>query len=86
MTMTEQHIDERLISVLEKVSDPEIPVLSIMDMGVVNSRSEHFSPNLRHAHILKRHRMLANFQPTLSVLDRWSAEFRTDPGIPLVVC
>ena len=39
MTMTEQHIDERLISVLEKVSDPEIPVLSIMDMGVVRSAS-----------------------------------------------
>ena len=37
--MTEQHIDERLISVLEKVSDPEIPVLSIMDMGVVRSAS-----------------------------------------------
>ena len=39
MIMTEQHIDERLISVLEKVSDPEIPVLSIMDMGVVRSAS-----------------------------------------------
>ena len=30
-----QHIDQRLYSILEKVSDPEIPVLSIMDMGVV---------------------------------------------------
>lgn len=28
-------IDESLIPILEKVSDPEIPVLSIMDMGVV---------------------------------------------------
>ncbi|GAA4275815.1 1,2-phenylacetyl-CoA epoxidase subunit PaaD [Aquimarina mytili] len=31
----EQHIDPRLVSILEKISDPEIPVLSIMDMGVV---------------------------------------------------
>lgn len=30
-----QHIDQRLYSTLESVSDPEIPVLSIMDMGVV---------------------------------------------------
>ncbi len=30
-------IDGSLISILEKVSDPEIPVLSIMDMGVVRS-------------------------------------------------
>lgn len=30
-------IDESLIPILEKVSDPEIPVLSIMDMGVVRS-------------------------------------------------
>ncbi|MGS2727676.1 1,2-phenylacetyl-CoA epoxidase subunit PaaD [Psychroserpens sp. BH13MA-6] len=34
---TEQQIDERLIPILEQVSDPEIPVLSIMDMGVVRS-------------------------------------------------
>ncbi len=33
----EQHIDEHLKAILEKVSDPEIPVLSIMDMGVVRS-------------------------------------------------
>ncbi|KAA1246764.1 1,2-phenylacetyl-CoA epoxidase subunit PaaD [Aquimarina sp. RZ0] len=31
----EQHIAPQLISVLEKIHDPEIPVLSIMDMGVV---------------------------------------------------
>ncbi|MDJ0644476.1 MAG: phenylacetate-CoA oxygenase subunit PaaJ [Flavobacteriaceae bacterium] len=37
MTTTEQHIDEKLIPILEKVSDPEIPVLSIMDMGVVRT-------------------------------------------------
>ncbi|WP_353780184.1 1,2-phenylacetyl-CoA epoxidase subunit PaaD [Winogradskyella sp. 3972H.M.0a.05] len=31
------HIDEELIPILEKVSDPEIPVLSILEMGVVRS-------------------------------------------------
>ncbi len=36
-TKLEQHIDPLLIPILEKVSDPEIPVLSIMDMGVVRS-------------------------------------------------
>jgi len=35
MITTEQHIDPKLITILERVSDPEIPVLSIMDMGVV---------------------------------------------------
>ena len=34
---TDQNIEQVLISVLDKVSDPEIPVLSIMDMGVVRS-------------------------------------------------
>ncbi|WP_024772710.1 1,2-phenylacetyl-CoA epoxidase subunit PaaD [Aquimarina macrocephali] len=33
----EKHIDPTLIPILEKVHDPEIPVLSIMDMGVVRS-------------------------------------------------
>lgn len=37
MITTEKHIDPILIPILEKVSDPEIPVLSIMDMGVVRS-------------------------------------------------
>ena len=37
MTITEQNIDKKLIPILEQVSDPEIPVLSIMDMGVVRS-------------------------------------------------
>ncbi|WP_298900207.1 1,2-phenylacetyl-CoA epoxidase subunit PaaD [uncultured Psychroserpens sp.] len=37
MTTTEQNIDKKLIAILEQVSDPEIPVLSIMDMGVVRS-------------------------------------------------
>ncbi len=31
----EQHIDPKLIPILEGIHDPEIPVLSIMDMGVV---------------------------------------------------
>ena len=37
MTTTDQHIATDLISILEGVSDPEIPVLSIMDMGVVRT-------------------------------------------------
>ena len=37
MTTTDQHIDDVLIPILESVSDPEIPVLSIMDMGVARS-------------------------------------------------
>ncbi|MDT0559057.1 1,2-phenylacetyl-CoA epoxidase subunit PaaD [Ichthyenterobacterium sp. W332] len=37
MITTEQNIDDILIPILEKISDPEIPVLSIMDMGVVRS-------------------------------------------------
>jgi ring-1,2-phenylacetyl-CoA epoxidase subunit PaaD len=37
MIATNQHIDEALFPILEKVSDPEIPVLSIMDMGVVRT-------------------------------------------------
>lgn len=37
MTTTEQNIEEILIPILEQVTDPEIPVLSIMDMGVVRS-------------------------------------------------
>lgn len=37
--MTEQliHIDQQLFEILETVSDPEIPVLSIVEMGVVRS-------------------------------------------------
>jgi ring-1,2-phenylacetyl-CoA epoxidase subunit PaaD len=37
MTATELHIDQKLFEILETVSDPEIPVLSIMEMGVVRS-------------------------------------------------
>ncbi len=35
MTATQSHIDPKLTAILESVSDPEIPVLSIMEMGVV---------------------------------------------------
>ncbi len=37
MTQTNTHIDPKLARILATVSDPEIPVLSIMDMGVVRS-------------------------------------------------
>ena len=37
MTTTEFHIDQQLFEILETVCDPEIPVLSIMEMGVVRS-------------------------------------------------
>jgi len=37
MTISEQNIDNKLIEILDAVFDPEIPVLSIMDMGVVSS-------------------------------------------------
>jgi ring-1,2-phenylacetyl-CoA epoxidase subunit PaaD len=37
MIATELHIDQQLFEILETVSDPEIPVLSIMEMGVVRS-------------------------------------------------
>jgi len=35
-----QNIQTHLVSILEGVSDPEIPVLSIMDMGVVREAIE----------------------------------------------
>ena len=37
ITVEKRHINKKLISILGQVSDPEIPVLSIMDMGVVRS-------------------------------------------------
>lgn len=40
MTIETQHIEPHLISILESVSDPEIPVLSIMDMGVIREAIE----------------------------------------------
>ncbi len=40
MTLEIQNIQPHLLSILESVSDPEIPVLSIMDMGVVREAIE----------------------------------------------
>lgn len=37
MEVTAANIDERLAPLLREVTDPEIPVLSIMDMGVVRT-------------------------------------------------
>ncbi len=37
MTEEKIHIDQKLFEILETVSDPEIPVLSIVEMGVVRS-------------------------------------------------
>lgn len=37
MISTEQHIDDKLMPILVQISDPEIPVLTIIDMGVVRS-------------------------------------------------
>ena len=37
MVSKEKHIDQKLFPILKQVSDPEIPVLSIMEMGVVRS-------------------------------------------------
>ncbi len=37
MNATELHIEQQLFDILETVSDPEIPVLSIVEMGVVRS-------------------------------------------------
>lgn len=41
MVIEKTHIDTHLIPILEKVTDPEIPVLSILDMGVVRSAIEN---------------------------------------------
>ena len=49
MVTEKQHIDKTLIPILERVSDPEIPVLSIIDMGVV--RSAVFENNIVKAQI-----------------------------------
>lgn len=37
MTAAQHHINPKLAVILESVSDPEIPVLSIMEMGVVRT-------------------------------------------------
>jgi len=37
MIVEKINIDQQLITILEQVSDPEIPVLSILEMGIVHS-------------------------------------------------
>ena len=37
MTIADVHIDPKLIPILEQVPDPEIPVLSVLDLGIVRS-------------------------------------------------
>jgi ring-1,2-phenylacetyl-CoA epoxidase subunit PaaD len=41
MTETQPHIQPDLIPILESVSDPEIPVLSVLDLGVIREAVEH---------------------------------------------
>ncbi len=41
MTLTEEpNIEENLIPILKTVSDPEIPVLSVLDLGVIREAIE----------------------------------------------
>lgn len=44
MTKDKQHIEDQLLGILADVFDPEIPVLSIVDMGVV--RTAHIKNNI----------------------------------------
>ncbi|MEZ4858354.1 MAG: 1,2-phenylacetyl-CoA epoxidase subunit PaaD [Flavobacteriaceae bacterium] len=39
-TIEKTHIEKHLIPILEKVSDPEIPVLSVLDLGVIREAIE----------------------------------------------
>ncbi|NGZ88968.1 1,2-phenylacetyl-CoA epoxidase subunit PaaD [Psychroflexus maritimus] len=52
---TTQDIDPKIYSILKDVSDPEIPVLSIVDMGVVRS-----------AKLLENNRVKVEITPTYS--------------------
>lgn len=54
MVIKMANIDQALIPILEKVSDPEIPVLSILEMGVVRSA------------IILNHEVLVTITPTYS--------------------
>ena len=40
MSSTEPRIDRELIPILEQVSDPEIPVLTVLDMGVIREAQQ----------------------------------------------
>ena len=53
------HINEQLIPILEKVSDPEIPVLSILEMGVVRSAQ------------LDKNHVYVKITPTYSGCQQW---------------
>lgn len=55
MTTEEQYIDQELFQLLKGVSDPEIPVLSIVDMGVV-----------RKAELLDHNKVKVEITPTYS--------------------
>jgi ring-1,2-phenylacetyl-CoA epoxidase subunit PaaD len=40
MTIAQPNIDKKLIQTLESVSDPEIPVLTVLDLGVIREAVE----------------------------------------------
>ena len=40
MNLVSEHIEQQLIPILEKVSDPEIPVLTVLDLGVIRGARE----------------------------------------------
>lgn len=40
MNIQKAHIDRHLIPILEQVSDPEIPVLTVLDLGVIREAVE----------------------------------------------
>ena len=40
MTGTQINIDTHLLPILGQVSDPEIPVLSVLDLGVIREAKE----------------------------------------------
>ncbi|WP_455169366.1 1,2-phenylacetyl-CoA epoxidase subunit PaaD [Aegicerativicinus sediminis] len=40
MTVEQVNIDQELIPLLEQVSDPEIPVLSVLDLGIIRTATK----------------------------------------------
>ena len=40
MAVTQVSIDTHLLPILEQVSDPEIPVLTVLDLGVIREAKE----------------------------------------------
>ena len=55
MVIKHADIDSELIPILDQVSDPEIPVLTILDMGVV-----------RYARLINEKEVLVKITPTYS--------------------